>query len=342
MWREYADAFVGADVVVITDIYPSGTTPIPGVTGKLIVNAVSTPTRWPASCGCPGATTCLVPRRRGRSGRRLHLDGLRRHRHAAGGDPARRVAPAAAGDHDRPMSTRARCRRRCARARRDPTCRSPRMTTYRVGGPAALFVRARSLDDLARGGRASASGLPVLVVGRGSNLLVAERGFPGIAVSPDWPISTAGAVSPPGPVVVAGGGVALPVLARRTAAAGLTGFEWAVGVPGIVGGAVRMNAGGHGSDMAACFVDVDVSTSTAATRSASARRPASWACASGAPIGDRARRGRGAAAVAAGDREAAEARSPRSSAGAGSTSPAARTPARSSSTRCPARSAPAA
>ena len=40
MWREYADAFVGADVVVLTDIYPSGTTPIPGVTGRLLVNAV--------------------------------------------------------------------------------------------------------------------------------------------------------------------------------------------------------------------------------------------------------------------------------------------------------------
>ena len=52
--------------------------------------------------------------------------------------------------------------------------------------------------------------------------------------------------------------MALPVLARRTAAAGLTGFEWAVGVPGSVGGAVRMNAGGHGSDMAACLLDVEV------------------------------------------------------------------------------------
>ena len=40
MWQEYRDAFVGADVVVITEIYPSGTTPIPGVTGRLIVNAV--------------------------------------------------------------------------------------------------------------------------------------------------------------------------------------------------------------------------------------------------------------------------------------------------------------
>jgi UDP-N-acetylmuramate dehydrogenase len=50
----------------------------------------------------------------------------------------------------------------------------------------------------------------------------------------------------------------LPVLARRTVAAGLTGFEWAVGVPGSVGGGVRMNAGGHGSDIAASLVDIDL------------------------------------------------------------------------------------
>ncbi len=61
-----------------------------------------------------------------------------------------------------------------------------------------------------------------------------------------------------GTTVRAGGATALPVLARRTAAAGLTGLEWAVGVPGSVGGAVRMNAGGHGSDVAATLVEVRV------------------------------------------------------------------------------------
>jgi UDP-N-acetylmuramate dehydrogenase len=133
------------------------------------------------------------------------------------------------------------------------------MTTYRVGGAAALFVRARSLDDLrAVAAARAASGLPVLIVGRGSNLLVADTGFAGIAVS----IADLGGDIAIGEgsesVVTAGGGVALPVLARRTAAAGLRGFEWAVGVPGSVGGAVRMNAGGHGSDMAACLLDVEV------------------------------------------------------------------------------------
>ena len=139
------------------------------------------------------------------------------------------------------------------------------MTTYRVGGPAALFLEVGSVDDLVAIAEVrAATGLPVLVVGRGSNMLVADAGFPGLAVSvagfahqvsiPDVAGADAGA-----PVVVtAGGGVALPVLARRTAAASVRGFEWAVGVPGSIGGAVRMNAGGHGSDMAACLVDVDV------------------------------------------------------------------------------------
>ncbi len=133
------------------------------------------------------------------------------------------------------------------------------MTTYRVGGAAALFVRATSLDDLCAVAAArAASGLPVLVVGRGSNLLVADTGFRGIAVSIADLAGDIDLGDGSGARVSAGGGVALPVLARRTAAAGITGFEWAVGVPGTVGGAVRMNAGGHGSDIAASLVDVDL------------------------------------------------------------------------------------
>jgi UDP-N-acetylmuramate dehydrogenase len=141
------------------------------------------------------------------------------------------------------------------------------MTTYRVGGAAAVFARPASLDDLLAVSSAhAATGLPVLVVGRGSNMLVADEGFPGIAVSLASLAADIELGEPVGgpvaklvtkPVtVVAGGAVALPVLARRTVAAGLTGFEWAVGVPGTVGGGVRMNAGGHGSDMAASVVTV--------------------------------------------------------------------------------------
>jgi UDP-N-acetylmuramate dehydrogenase len=129
-------------------------------------------------------------------------------------------------------------------------------TTYRVGGPAALWVRADGDDDLrAVADAVSHSGIDVLVLGRGSNLLVADAGFDGLAVVLGEAY-TETAVA--GTTVTAGGAAMLPVVARRTAAAGLTGFEWAVGVPGSIGGAVRMNAGGHGSDMAASLTRVHV------------------------------------------------------------------------------------
>ena len=131
------------------------------------------------------------------------------------------------------------------RARRDAPL-GP-LTTYRVGGPAALFVEAHGDDDLAAVSEAvRRTGLPVLVVGRGSNLLVADAGFPGVAVVLGEEFAR---VEVEGVTVRAGGALSLPVLARRTAALGLTGLEWAVGVPGSVGGGVRMNAGGHGSDI---------------------------------------------------------------------------------------------
>lgn len=133
------------------------------------------------------------------------------------------------------------------------------LTTYRVGGRAALFLPAETEDELQRARQAVVeSGLATLVIGRGSNLLVADAGFAGLAVALGEGFAS---ITIDGTRVRAGGAVSLPVLARQTAAAGLTGLEWAVGVPGSVGGAVRMNAGGHGSDTAQhltrfCFVDL--------------------------------------------------------------------------------------
>ncbi len=127
-------------------------------------------------------------------------------------------------------------------------------TTYGVGGPAALFLDQCGPDDLALARQAVvASGVPVLIVGRGSNLLVADAGFAGLALTLGEEF--AAIHHDEGDVLIrAGGGLSLPVLARRTAALGLRGLEWGVGVPGTVGGAVRMNAGGHGSDIAATLV----------------------------------------------------------------------------------------
>ena len=129
-------------------------------------------------------------------------------------------------------------------------------TTYRVGGAARVGVALAVDADVAVIAEAVAAvGADVLVVGKGSNLLMADAGFDGVALwlGPgfDW-------VEIDGTKVSAGAAAGLPVLARLSAAAGLTGFEWAVGVPGSLGGAVRMNAGGHGSDMAASLVHAEV------------------------------------------------------------------------------------
>jgi UDP-N-acetylmuramate dehydrogenase len=127
-------------------------------------------------------------------------------------------------------------------------------TTYRVGGTAAVLVEVDSEDDLVAVHHALASvrpDVPLLVLGNGSNMLVADAGFPGLVVVPGAGL---GVIGIEGTTVRAGGAAMLPLVARRSAAAGLTGLEWAVGVPGTVGGALKMNAGGHGSDTAAVLV----------------------------------------------------------------------------------------
>jgi UDP-N-acetylmuramate dehydrogenase len=127
-----------------------------------------------------------------------------------------------------------------------------RLTTYGLGGPAAVLVRATGEADLEALARALPPGVPFLCVGRGSNLLVADEGFAGVVVLLDGPLADLEIVPDPADPgqarVVAGGGVRLPVLARQAAAAGWGGVEFFAGIPGSVGGAVRMNAGGHGRE----------------------------------------------------------------------------------------------
>ncbi len=149
------------------------------------------------------------------------------------------------------------------RARRDHPFGA--RTTYRVGGTAALYVSVSDEPGLVAVARAlDGRPVPVVVLGRGSNLLVADGGFEGLVVAPEGGFDQ---LVVEGTTVTAGASVSLPVLARRTAAAGLHGLEWAVGVPGSVGGAVRMNAGGHGSDTAATLAGyrtVDLATGAVA------------------------------------------------------------------------------
>jgi UDP-N-acetylmuramate dehydrogenase len=124
------------------------------------------------------------------------------------------------------------------------------LSTYRVGGPVAVLARVSSDEQLAIVADVAARHRPpLLVVGRGSNLLVGDGGFEGLALLLEGDFEAL-ELAGHGTVARAGGALALPVLARRTAAAGLTGLEFFVGIPGSMGGAVRMNAGGHGRETA--------------------------------------------------------------------------------------------
>ncbi|MCX6511695.1 MAG: UDP-N-acetylmuramate dehydrogenase [Actinobacteria bacterium] len=122
------------------------------------------------------------------------------------------------------------------------------LTTYRIGGSAAFIASVESEDELRSLAQAlSRNPVPVAVLGRGSNTLVADQGFAGLVLTLGKSFGTiefSGSQS-----VLAGGRVDLPVLARSTVDRGLGGLEWAVGVPGTVGGGIAMNAGGHGSDI---------------------------------------------------------------------------------------------
>ena len=186
------------------------------------------------------------------------------------------------------------------------------LTTFRVGGPADVLVRVHTIAEMRQVVEAIGEcGVKALVVGQGSNLLVADSGIRGavIVLSGDFAqadfvdfatpasttsattisattisatttgealtgsgSSTAGAVDRPEGrtdasavlaahpdavgLVEVGAGMKMPVLARQAAARGRSGLEWMVGVPGSVGGGVRMNAGGHGSSVSERLIDV--------------------------------------------------------------------------------------
>lgn len=143
-----------------------------------------------------------------------------------------------------------------------------RLTTYKLGGPARFFAEVTGRSELERVLAAwRETDLPLLVLGRGSNLVVHDRGLDALVMR------LAGAftqvVMEPD-AVRAGAAVGLPQLARSAVAAGRLGLEFFVGIPGSVGGAVRQNAGGHGSETRDVLIDavvLDARTGATATRS---------------------------------------------------------------------------
>lgn len=135
-----------------------------------------------------------------------------------------------------------------------------RHTTFGIGGPADFYLRVETAAQLVRAFSAARRlGLPVFVLGSGSNVLVGDRGIRGVVIEND-------AKAVEGPEIVSDGrarftvesGASFAGLARRLARAGYWGLEWAAGIPGTLGGAVVYNAGAYGGCLADVLVRIRV------------------------------------------------------------------------------------
>jgi UDP-N-acetylmuramate dehydrogenase len=131
-----------------------------------------------------------------------------------------------------------------------------RYTTWRIGGPARYLVLPADVEDVARAlEMARDRGLPWLVLGLGSNVLVKDSGFPGVVIRPGKGMDR---FEMKGATAIVGAGLPTPLLARRTAELGFVGVERFIGIPGTVGGGIYMNAGCHGAEFAEVITDVTV------------------------------------------------------------------------------------
>lgn len=133
-----------------------------------------------------------------------------------------------------------------------------RLTTVRTGGAADWFARPGSETELLELlGWAEQEGLGLGMVGSGSNLLVADAGFRGLALKLNGELAT---IEREGERLLCGGGARLPSASAKAAGWGMAGLEFGVNIPGTAGGAVKMNANAYGGQLAAVLEWVDVCT----------------------------------------------------------------------------------
>lgn len=151
-----------------------------------------------------------------------------------------------------------------------------RHTTLHVGGPADWFLKVGAADGdepLQRALQwAAAEGIPVTVIGGGSNILAADAGVEGLIIKMLAPrvAPHIDRSDPEAPLVTGHAGMPMSGFAEACGAAGLAGLEWAVGLPGTLGGAVANNAGAHGGEMSESFFDAAIILMDGARRTVTA------------------------------------------------------------------------
>jgi len=232
--KEFGEAFGDADLVYVTDIYAAGETPIERVSGATIVEAIQQ---------AGNATPIYVPKQR-----MLHREVARML------EPGDLVLSLGAGDIHEEASKlvsdlKMACQLQEVMGAGEIRLYEPlsKHTTLRVGGPAQFWI-----EPEARGGLANvlefcrANRIPVILIGRGSNLLVRDGGIPGVVIHLERGDFVTLKVD--GTKIHAGAGVRLKQIASAARNAGIGGFAWMEGIPGSVGGGLRMNAGAMGSE----------------------------------------------------------------------------------------------
>ncbi|MDP4849402.1 MAG: UDP-N-acetylmuramate dehydrogenase, partial [Verrucomicrobiales bacterium] len=232
---EFGSCFEGVDELWVTDVYAASEAPIPGISGQTIVDAVLEHGEVEKVTFHPLLAT-------------LHL--------AVGGklEPGDWVITLGAGNIHEVGSRLARdlaaldiLTGALGESGGITRLYEPmrRHTTMKVGGPAQFWIEPTTVDGLARVVKhCTDSGTPLRVIGRGSNLLVRDGGIPGVVANPVK--GEFGVIHVEGTTITAGAGVKFKALAAAAQSAGLGDFEWMEGIPGNVGGSLRMNAGAMG------------------------------------------------------------------------------------------------
>jgi UDP-N-acetylmuramate--alanine ligase len=231
--REFGTSFQEADLVFIAPIYPAGEKPIPGIDAGTIVNAAREaghPAVARADSVMAAARAAASVLREGDIILTLGAGNI----HEAGLFLAKELA--------------LREKLRLAMGRGIIRLYEPlsRHTTMRVGGPARYWVEPETEEGFSELVRVCHDeGIPFMVMGRGSNLIVRDGGFPGVVAYLGRGCFLKSSVE--GNEITAGVGIKLKQLATIARTAGLSGFEWMDGIPGNLGGALRMNAGAMGA-----------------------------------------------------------------------------------------------